>query len=180
MMQVFTENDATLRRCRQNEIGMPWEDRFSVEDYLNDMCTSEQVGKSKDQPPADQDQQSPGAPAPFKPLSKADRRRLLVEMSDKLLIAAHNDPLAFMGDAGPQINKFIDLASKLDTDETPRLADMTAHKLNALPTVERYRAMLAPILEEAPEVRERVLTAWGLTPDTIAALLAEMQEALHV
>lgn len=51
MMQVFTENDATLRRCRQNEIGMPWEDRFSVEDYLNGMCTSEQVGQSKEQLP---------------------------------------------------------------------------------------------------------------------------------
>ena len=165
---------------------------FTFDDYVAGTCQRQQVGLPKQPPNADQDQllpagipaadqdQQPKQPEPFKPLTKADRRRLLVEMSDKLLIAAHGDPLAFMGDAGPQINKFIDLASKLDTDETPRLADMTAHKLNALPTVERYRAMLAPILEEAPEVRERVLTAWGLTPDTIAALLAEMQEALHV
>lgn len=122
MMQVFTENDATLRCCRQNEIGMPWEDRFSIEDYLNGICLEGQVGKPK---------QSPEEP---------DQPEMSEDMFEREMAAYKQDPAAYKARTPPGVTtKLFEIAERrrLESLERERVArvkpieEMNAHELHA-------------------------------------------------
>ena len=140
MEKLFVESDHTLRRCSKHEIGMPWEDRWSIDDYISGDCSEAQVGRSKVEPEPEPEPPEP----PFKLLSKAERRRYVLELADKLLLMAHANPEAFLNGNGPQINKFLDAASKLDEKEDDKsipAAQMSTAQL---------LAKLRPALEGMP------------------------------
>ena len=105
-------------------------DVWTIRDFDNGQCQAEDIGQPVFPHLLVQQENASDtltvAPAePFVMLSKADRRRLTQELSDKLLILAHEDPQRFMEDAGPQINKFLDMASKLDDENKEKaLKDM--------------------------------------------------------
>jgi hypothetical protein len=86
------------------------------------------------------DQQSAAAedlPAPetFRPLTRQERRQLSLELKDKLLLAAHRDPDAFMADGSSQLNKFLDLAIRTESEDSTDadLSALTARHLARLP-----------------------------------------------
>ena len=95
---------------------------WTLDDFTNGECSIDDIGTDK----YNNEQRT------FVMLSKADRRRLTQELSDKLLILAHEDPQRFMEDAGPQINKFLDMASKLDDENKEKaLKDMNYMEMRA-------------------------------------------------
>jgi len=107
-------------------------ERWTRSDYDKGLCTLDQIGKGffemeeiggnstpKQESCSEQSEQSGQSESPgsFVALTKPERKRLTQELSDKLLIMAHENPGAFMDNAGPQINKFLDAASRLEGDE---------------------------------------------------------------
>ena len=94
-------------------------------------------------PPIEQPTGTPQSAPPveqetFTALSREDRKRMTQELSDKLLIMAHNNPAAFMDNAGPQINKFIDAAQKLSEDERVPVFDENTIKQMSTADLKRY------------------------------------------
>ena len=91
---------------------------WTFRDYQNGNCELHMVNTPKPEPdpPADQEQSpAPGAEQlPFEPLTRERRKQLLQELTDKLLIEAHQNPMAFADDASTQLNKLLDLAGKQD------------------------------------------------------------------
>ena len=60
MTRLFVEDDFMLRVCSTAEIGQPWEDRWSINDFLAGSCDQSQVGISRHLPvpPEDEVEQS--------------------------------------------------------------------------------------------------------------------------
>ena len=163
----FTNHDHLLGACHQFEVGSPWIDRYTKTDAWNGICTAEQVGRPKNQPDQSPDQ----PPAPFQPLTRAERHRLLVELSDKLLIAAHDDPTGFMSDAGPQINKFLDMAGKLDGAEQPAISELSESRIAGMTTADLVRLLVFPVLQEPEDVRSRIMQAWNASVSDIGTVI---------
>jgi hypothetical protein len=46
-MQVFTMNDVANSRCTHEEVGMPWEARYGIDDHLEGGIPMHQVGSAK-------------------------------------------------------------------------------------------------------------------------------------
>lgn len=196
-MRVFTEYDYRLGVCQLEEMGKPWESRWTPLDRKRNRCLLEQVGTPKPAGATDDadETDSDAAPTiePFRPLTRAERRRLATELRDKILVQAHGDHNTFIADASSQANKLLDWASKLDADDTTDrdLATLTVKHLERLPDSE-YDAALVRTLAQTSEAVQRALLAAGadpaavdvvaifrdhvgLTPEVIADMLADMQ-----
>ena len=46
-MRVFTQHDVANSICTHDEVGQPWEDRYSIDDHFKNQCTMDQVGSAK-------------------------------------------------------------------------------------------------------------------------------------
>lgn len=144
--------------------------------------------------PADTEDAQPGTPAePFQPMTRAERRRMLQELSDKLLRKAHGDLDGFMADGSSQLNKLIDLANKTDSEDTSHkdLATLTAKHLARLPDSELDAGLLRTLAEASAAVQRALQAAGadpaavdvvgifrdsvGLTPEIIQDMLADME-----
>lgn len=145
--RTFTSRDALLGICQTVEVGLPWQDRWSKTDEFNGRCTSEQVGKPKQSPAADQE---PAAEqSPFEPLTRERRKQLLQELTDKLLIEAHQNPMAFADDASTQLNKLLDLAGKQDAGAVD-VRQITIDRFIELTLEEKDAAMVDVLLSFVP------------------------------
>lgn len=138
---------------------------WTTEDARRGLCQLEDVGEERpieripDPPqseadPAPEDFAEPAEP--FRPLSKAERKQLALELMDKILIKAHGDPAAFMEDGSSQLNKFLEWANKADAeDNSANVLDMTAQSFNRMPPIEQDRALLDVITLFVPDERRQ-------------------------
>jgi hypothetical protein len=175
-MQVFTTKDHLMRCCSEDEVGHPWEDRWSIYDVVDGLADSSEVGKPK-MPSAllVPETVSEAAPAiPFRPLTKAERKQLALELMDKILIRAHSDPAGFMEDGSSQLNKFLEWANKADAeDNKASIDDMTAQAFSQLPPVEQDRAILDVLTMFVADDRRRdALERLGMSEADYEALYA--------
>jgi hypothetical protein len=46
-MKVFTHHDVANSVCTHDEVGQPWEARYSIDDHFKNQCTMDQVGSAK-------------------------------------------------------------------------------------------------------------------------------------
>ena len=46
-MKVFTQHDVANSICSHEEVGQPWEERWSIDDHFKGLCTMDQVGSAK-------------------------------------------------------------------------------------------------------------------------------------
>lgn len=138
---------------------------WTKNDFDKGWCRIDQIGKSIGDPEKPTEQPKTGfsglpgenaggidsTPAtPFVALTKAERRRLTQELADKLLILAHENPAAFLDGAGPQVNKFLDAASKLD-EAPPDDLPMTRERLAAMSTDDLKEYVVKKANEQGPQ-----------------------------
>lgn len=153
-------------------------DIFTFEDFIAGRCQLQQVGQPKqsaEQPDQPNPDQQPAAPKEFKPLTKAERRVKMQNIIDGILHVIEANPAGALDDNGSTINKLLDIASKLEMeDDAPQLADLTARKLEQMPTGELLRTLIAPVLALPAEHRDAVLAAWGIRQDNQGELFDMM------
>jgi len=176
-MQLFTYMDHLAGVCSPAEIGTPWQARWSPSDVELGLCADGDVGKAK--PPGAVGPPDAEQPAPFVALTKPERKRLTQELSDKLLIMAHENPAAFMDSAGPQINKFLDAASRLDETPADNLP-FTKEQLQAMNAADLNRYIIKRSLEMKPPLvaPPSAVVATVLLPMIPAERLKEAMAAL--
>lgn len=118
MTRTFSECDHILRICKKTEIGQPWQDRWSINDFLANDCAEHQVGKSKTE-------QSPEQPEP-----EEDIPDLPGIVFDREMAAYRRDPDAYKARTAPGV-----LVKLLAMDEDRR----QEHR-----QVERKRVAITP------------------------------------
>lgn len=164
MKALFTEEDRILRRCARSEVGEQWEDRFSVDDYANGLCSEAQVGRSKYAPD----------------IHAADPLSTDVEWTDDVyaaeLAAYRRDPDNYRRSSGSSLNKLIELSERNKAQRqsaAARLADLTATKLRGMTAADTWLKVIVAVQQNVDaDTFERILTAWGIRP----AELLEMVE----
>src|SRR5574343_979354 len=97
-MQVFTTQDFLMRCCGENEIGQPWEERWSIYDVVDGLADPTMVGKPKHIA-----QPTPGPV--YQPMTRAERKVKLQQVADGIIHYAAAHPEAMLDDNGAQVNK---------------------------------------------------------------------------
>jgi len=140
-MREFNEEDLRLQRCKQHELGCMWEDRWGSFDFWNERCIAEQVGKSKDFVPDDQ-----------LTYSNEERQDKLMLLFSKILKMFNDDPSLAL-DSGAQLNKFIELASKMAESSRPRRTSSMYDKadLKNLPYTALIELLMENVMPDIPE-----------------------------
>ena len=95
-------------RCTAEGAGIGWRPRWGRDDAVNHLCDPILIGKAKP------DESQLEGEETFVPMSSEERRKLTLQLSDKLLKHFHANPE--LAD-GPQTNKLLELASKIDERE---------------------------------------------------------------
>lgn len=188
---AWSPGDARAGRCLASEVGRP---RNPPAELLPDQIPAPEP---EPETPADDTEDAQPEPTdaaePFQPMTRAERRRMLQELSDKLLRKAHGDLDGFMADGSSQLNKLIDLANKTDSEDTSHkdLATLTAKHLARLPDSELDAGLLRTLAEASAAVQRALQAAGadpaavdvvgifrdsvGLTPEIIQDMLADMK-----
>ena len=151
MKTFFDEEDRILRRCLRAEVGQPWEDRFSIDDFANGDCKEGQVGKRKDFDPTH-------APGPMSsPLTRTERRAKLQAVADKIIQYAHDHPEAMLDDNASNVNKLLDLFARMDERDEERtvqpVTQLTEDQLRRLSLADLKRGVIETVLQFVPEER---------------------------
>ena len=149
-MQVFTAEDHMMRRCGENEIGQPWEERWSIYDVIDGLIDPNLAGKPKCQP-------TPAPVAPVQPMTRAERKVKLQSVVDKIIHYADAHPEAMLDDNGAQINKLMDLFSKMDEREeekAPSLDKLSAVDLQKMKLSDLMMLLTTVVMEHVPEDRQ--------------------------
>lgn len=170
MTNVFSEADFHLRRCRKNEIGMPWEDRWSIEDCVDNLCTEQQVGISKFLPAPEE---IPEITEDLKAIA-IDRGIDPTDVDAMIALMFDLDPAGF-SKRNPQLVVGLRdqqrLAKQQKAAGSIALAEMTAKRLERASTVEIVSKLIMPVFNESEEVQQRILSAWGITMDDMQDLV---------
>lgn len=178
-MQVFTTKDHLMRCCSEDEVGHPWEDRWSIYDVVDGLADSFEVGKPKMPPALLVPETAPeAAPAiPFRPLTKAERKQLALELMDKILIRAHSDPAGFMEDGSSQLNKFLEWANRADMEDAVAvdIDRLTIKRMCNMPADDLSAALLAFVATIPGDDYKAILRRFLGLDD--ATLQAQMDDA---
>lgn len=146
---------------------------WSEADYKNGWCLFEQIGQpvggsaapeNSPAPEAQEDQEAQEAVAePVQPMTPAERRKMLQELSDKFLRLAHADPEGFLSNNAAQVTKLLDLAAKADEVEAPKrktMADYCDVDLDKIPSAELRRIIIESASDEQLEIMTRAVHNW--------------------
>ena len=118
-MKLFTSIDKSEGRCTASEVGQPWELRWGIEDMEKGDCDIMDVGT-----PRKIVDNEPETIGPHKLLEGLDPDH---PDTDRTILRRIwlSDPVKFLDNYGPQINKMIDLAAKEERPERyPPLDDL--------------------------------------------------------
>ena len=141
---------------------------WTESDFRQGWCELDQIGQpvfpnTVGQPISNTDQPAPVTAEPFEPLTRGQRKILTQELSDKLLQLFHANPEAALDGNGAQLNKFIELASKLDerdeTRELTALQRLTAGNLRITRTTELYQVLLE--MTGTKYIKPELLDEWN-------------------
>lgn len=113
LQRKFTKIDQFNGVCTDIEVGLPWEDRWSIDDSQAENCTMHQVGKTK------QVQQTfvQDIPEPDVILTDEERRRLLLQVNDSWIIQASKEPEQFLVNHGPYARALMEKVARMLQDE---------------------------------------------------------------
>jgi hypothetical protein len=157
-------------------------DSWTTEDALKGLCELEDVGDPRpiERPAEMLPAASQQGATPFVALTKPERKRLTQELADKLLILAHENPAAFLDGAGPQLNKFLDAASRLD-EAPPDDLLMTKERMEAMTThdIKEYIIRKANEQGSQPAAPPAAAVVNALLPLIPAERQGEAMAALH-
>ena len=127
---------------------------WTTADALNGLCEMEDVGDVRET-----ERIAPPTPAPgpmYQPMTRAERKVKLQSVVDKIIHYADAHPEAMLDDNGAQINKLMDLFSKMDEREeekAPSLDKLTASDLAKLSLTDLKRVLIDVVLKHVPEDR---------------------------
>jgi hypothetical protein len=172
---TFTNRDQLLGICHAFEVGMPYEERWSKADAFEGKCLSMHIGSAKASvvdpmahpdtllKPDMQGNISAIPVVPVPPMTRAERKVKLQSVVDKIIHYADAHPEAMLDDNGAQINKLMDLFSKMDDreEEAPALGKLSAADLQKMSISELKLLLVRVVMEYVPEDRrEAALVAF--------------------
>lgn len=99
--------------------------KWSVEDAMKGLCQIEDIGEDRpiEIPPAATGLNANSNLNTLQVLSKDERINLMQQLSDAILQIAVRNPEGFLMNNGAQINKFIEISSKLDAKDDSKTLD---------------------------------------------------------
>ena len=170
-MKTFDANDCYIeQRCSNEEIGTSWEPRWGVSDLRSGACKPGMVGTPK---PVQMDADV---------LTDDELKHIPQEFVYEYELADyHRDRMAYRSKGGNVLAllRIGEERKALRAAHDATLASLTATKLKAMASTERMLKIIQPVLAESDDVRERLFTAWGATPEYIAEMLAEAHEDIE-
>lgn len=149
MSKVFSEVDSSLRRCRKDEIGMPWEDRWSIEDFVDGFCNEERVGQSKAEPEPEPPEPEP--PEPEAPMSD--------DIFENEMAAYKADPARYRSSNASNLNKLLEMAARrqekaLEAPQRLALDRLVEEDLKRVSLTDLKRILIEVVLQHVPEDRQ--------------------------
>ena len=116
------------------------------------------------EPEDDPEPAAPESPAPSastQPMTRAERKVKLQSVVDKIIHYADAHPEAMLDDNGAQINKLMDLFSKMDDreEEAPALGKLSAADLQKMSISDLKLLLVRVVMEYVPEDRREAALA---------------------
>lgn len=127
---------------------------WTTADALNGFCEMEDVGDVRET-----ERIAPPTPAPgpvYQPMTRAERKVKLQQVADGIIHYAAAHPEAMLDDNGAQVNKLLDLFSKMDDREeekAPSLDKLTAADFQKMSISELKLLLVNVMMEYVPEDR---------------------------
>ena len=134
---------------------------WTENDHRRGWCRADQVGKPLEEDPLlMSDAPTPGPT--YQPMTRAERKVKLQSVVDKIIHYADAHPEAMLDDNGAQINKLMDLFSKMEEreEEKPTLGKLSDADLANMSITDLKRLLIDVVLEHVPVDRRE---AWVQT-----------------
>ena len=128
---------------------------WTTTDALNGLCEMEDVGDVRE---TERIASPTPAPGPmFQPMTRAERKIKLQQVADGIIHYAAAHPEAMLDDNGAQVNKLLDLFSKMDDREeekAPSLDKLTATDLTRMKLSDLMMILVSIVMEHVPADRQ--------------------------